>query len=465
MKSANESLTTFGDGNADDDRLVPLRVVLRWIKQLRTVKKAYNFAGRHLKLSGSGKWALAAPDDSITLYTVDNLIGQAILAVPVTTLARAEQSLLTKCRIAPQDYADVMDRAGVYAILPPHRTAVRFANKDAFRERLHADFEARQARAVGKGEIRPASASEPTGANVEGSAGTSKASPVAIETRPGPQKRASSALSPPSPPSPPLHPDPAVEAATPATLRSTALPPTKKARPPLPGPAYSSPAVMRTAASTPSVPGPPRPTAITRPPSPAQVPLPPATAAVFTEAEQIAAAKHVAVKAFELEALRLAHEAAVREGAGAFLALDVEAWEFDHDLLLEFGWSILEYVKDEKTGKVTARRETQHVGASQRSSPQRSPCASADKSTSCSRQGECASTKQEIRTRRTRCELDCGRNRRPRLSADCFCYSTLTLAGPSRSRKGRSTTSCPVSSRLSRHPSRSSSYSTTREWT
>lgn len=39
-----------------------------------------------------------------------------------------------------------------------------------------------------------------------------------------------------------------------------------------------------------------------------------------------------------------------------FWALDVETWEFDHSLLLEFGWSLLDFAKKEKM------RDNRHIG-------------------------------------------------------------------------------------------------------
>ncbi|GAA6058776.1 hypothetical protein JCM10212_001892 [Sporobolomyces blumeae] len=74
----------------------------------------------------------------------------------------------------------------------------------------------------------------------------------------------------------------------------------------------------------------------------------------------LADAKLAASKSFELETLRLAYSAAQEHGGASFLALDVEFWERDHDVLTEFGWSVVEFVKDE-TGTVKARREDQHA--------------------------------------------------------------------------------------------------------
>ncbi|GAA5887158.1 hypothetical protein JCM5296_001614 [Sporobolomyces johnsonii] len=63
----------------------------------------------------------------------------------------------------------------------------------------------------------------------------------------------------------------------------------------------------------------------------------------------------------ELSTLRLAYEAARRDGGAAFIALDIEFWERDHDVLLEFGWSVVEFVKEDGSKKVKERRQDQHV--------------------------------------------------------------------------------------------------------
>ena len=77
----------------------------------------------------------------------------------------------------------------------------------------------------------------------------------------------------------------------------------------------------------------------------------------------ISDAKVAASKSFELETLRHVYETATREGGASFLALDVEFWERDHEVLTEFGWSLVEFVKHQN-GQVSAKREDQHAGAS-----------------------------------------------------------------------------------------------------
>ncbi|GAA5938637.1 uncharacterized protein JCM15063_005376 [Sporobolomyces koalae] len=86
----------------------------------------------------------------------------------------------------------------------------------------------------------------------------------------------------------------------------------------------------------------------------------PEPASVDLAAELIADGKIAASKSFELETLRHVYATAQREGGASFLALDVEFWERDHNILTEFGWSVVEFVKHQN-GKVTAKREDQHV--------------------------------------------------------------------------------------------------------
>ncbi|KAK4050647.1 hypothetical protein OIV83_003373 [Microbotryomycetes sp. JL201] len=65
-------------------------------------------------------------------------------------------------------------------------------------------------------------------------------------------------------------------------------------------------------------------------------------------------------QARELEATRSAWASAVRDGGATFLSIDFETWEFDHDLLLEVGWSLVEFNKEED-GSVSRRVEHQHT--------------------------------------------------------------------------------------------------------
>ncbi|GAA6016827.1 hypothetical protein JCM10207_003265 [Rhodosporidiobolus poonsookiae] len=90
--------------------------------------------------------------------------------------------------------------------------------------------------------------------------------------------------------------------------------------------------------------------------------LPPSTTEPTTSeaAIAIAEAKLAARKQFELSSLRHVYSVAQRKGGAAFVALDVEFWERDHSVLLEFGWSVSEFIRDED-GKVKTRREVQHV--------------------------------------------------------------------------------------------------------
>lgn len=79
------------------------------------------------------------------------------------------------------------------------------------------------------------------------------------------------------------------------------------------------------------------------------------------DARAIADAKSVAMQRMHLEALRSAFETAAKTGDAAFVALDVEFWERDYDVLLEFGWTVLDFQKDEETGEIHPHREDQHI--------------------------------------------------------------------------------------------------------
>ncbi|BGP10593.1 hypothetical protein JCM10049v2_006485 [Rhodotorula toruloides] len=79
------------------------------------------------------------------------------------------------------------------------------------------------------------------------------------------------------------------------------------------------------------------------------------------DARAIADAKSVALARMHLESLRSAFEHAARTGDAAFVALDVEFWERDYDVLLEFGWTVLDFQKDEETGEIHPHREDQHI--------------------------------------------------------------------------------------------------------
>lgn len=115
-------------------------------------------------------------------------------------------------------------------------------------------------------------------------------------------------------------------------------------------------ATLSIASSTPSTPI-PSPVLATSAPSA----LLPSDSTTVSASSTIVDAKIAASKNFELETLRLAYETAQSEGGASFLALDVEFWERDHEVLTEFGWSVVEFVRHQN-GKVTERREDQHAG-------------------------------------------------------------------------------------------------------
>lgn len=347
-----------------------LYAVLRWFRLLRQVDGLEAYAASRLTMASRSPWPLAAKDGSVVLYELVNLVGNPILAVRIRDLVPIERELKADYRLSPERLAETLIAAEVFAINNPQRKMLCFADKAAVRKRLAEDVMERSARRA----AAAAAARNENGPVIRTDASTSRAAtptPALPPSQAEPAKRtagkkrtASTVVvqGPPQVVAPSVRSDAAAPrlvptSPTPGSTSPPAQPPTKRIRPPLPGPAHSSPAAFGAVAMPPAL---KQDRALTRPASPNLAAAPTST---FADAEKIATAKHVAGRAFELETLRLAHEAAVRNGAGAFLALDVEAWEFDHDLLLEFGWSILEYVKDEKTGKVTERRETQHVGA------------------------------------------------------------------------------------------------------
>lgn len=98
-------------------------------------------------------------------------------------------------------------------------------------------------------------------------------------------------------------------------------------------------------------------------PSSAPSPVPPLSPQHAALKDIVQQAKQGALKSFELEALRLAHAHALAHGGATFIALDVEFWEREHSVLLEFGWTLLEYTEEVDSGEITERREDQHVSA------------------------------------------------------------------------------------------------------
>ncbi|BGP26914.1 hypothetical protein JCM10295v2_005876 [Rhodotorula toruloides] len=79
------------------------------------------------------------------------------------------------------------------------------------------------------------------------------------------------------------------------------------------------------------------------------------------DARAIADTKSVALQRMHLESLRSAFEDAAKTGDAAFVALDVEFWERDFEVLLEFGWSVVDFQKDEETGEIHPHKENQHI--------------------------------------------------------------------------------------------------------
>lgn len=360
--------------------------VFRWFRLLREETEGVaKYVDSTLSLAGRSKWPFAAEDGSVTLYELVNLVGKPVLAVHQRDLFHIERDLKFTFHLPSAPLARSLREAQIYAISDPQRKEVRFESKAAVSRRLAMEKAERRARRTAAAAVAAATAptatlgafratSEQAEPELRSDASTSRAdtpqppqepSDSVVAARVGRKKRTASVVVAPvsSSSTTPASPGDKITSAntpgqmqTPGNGASASQPPTKRKRPPLPGPSLSSPPALGPVPPRP--PTPPPELALSRP-TPA---MPPAPSGTYADAEKIAAAKHVAGRAFELETLRLAHEAAVRNGAGAFLALDVEAWEFDHDLLLEFGWSIVEYVKDEETGKVTERRETQHVG-------------------------------------------------------------------------------------------------------
>ncbi|GAA5985151.1 hypothetical protein JCM10908_002545 [Rhodotorula pacifica] len=378
MTLTNTPLTTIE--GVGEDGVVPFNIVLRWFRLLRGVEGLKGYVDSRLTMASRKQWPLAGEDGSVELYELVNLVGKPVLAFRTRDLVRVERDLRTTLRLSADRLAETLAAAQVYVVYNSQRKLLRFPDKGTFRKRLADDVAERALRraggtAQGSSEIRSdaSTSREPT---------PSSQVPLPNSTVPAKGKKRTASTSVAEAPSAKAVASSARPAAVTASLAtntpgeqasskiSSSPPPmkTKRVRPALPGPSHSSPpsfgGASEAAASTSGTPtdkalAPARVTALSRPPPPAATPL--VRAESYADAEKIAAAKHVAGRAFELETLRLAHEAAVQQGAGAFLALDVEAWEFDHDLLLEFGWSIVEYVKDEKTGRVSERRETQHV--------------------------------------------------------------------------------------------------------
>ncbi|GAA5853616.1 hypothetical protein JCM8547_007385 [Rhodosporidiobolus lusitaniae] len=133
----------------------------------------------------------------------------------------------------------------------------------------------------------------------------------------------------------------------------TALPHAAASRPPLPSPALSTTSassLLNAFTLDSPLPSPSLPSSASASASPAPSSFP------FIDA------KLAGLKQFELSTLRHAYARAQCEGGAAFVALDVEMWERDKEVLLEFGWSISEFRKKSGgKGEVECRREDQHV--------------------------------------------------------------------------------------------------------
>lgn len=149
-------------------------------------------------------------------------------------------------------------------------------------------------------------------------------------------------------------------------LASASPAPDKQPPPPPPPTAAPTPSTLPASIEAPLPTLASKPFSVIPPPAPAA----PTSASLHpfqplaTAAETLAASSKLA----ELTLLRSAYARAQSEGGAAFVSLDVEMWERDKSVLLEFGWSVVEFTKKKKDGKgkgkgggVKVRREDQHA--------------------------------------------------------------------------------------------------------
>lgn len=122
----------------------------------------------------------------------------------------------------------------------------------------------------------------------------------------------------------------------------------------------ASDAQLPTPSPSPSVESSPEPSSSS---APALKKLKPTLTQAQEEAKAIREAANLARYSEEFKLVRAEWLRAKKEGGAAFLSIDVEMWERSKDCLLEFGWSLVDFVKGKK-GKVEERRETRHVSES-----------------------------------------------------------------------------------------------------
>lgn len=112
---------------------------------------------------------------------------------------------------------------------------------------------------------------------------------------------------------------------------------------------------------SPSVESSPEPSSASNPSLPSQPKKPKATLTPAQEAAKLAREQASLVKwNKEFDLTQATWLRAQKEGGAAFLSLDVEMWEWDARCLLEFGWSVTEFIKEDD-GSVMERRDDQHI--------------------------------------------------------------------------------------------------------
>ncbi|BGP19186.1 hypothetical protein JCM10213v2_007273 [Rhodosporidiobolus nylandii] len=325
---------------AADKGIVPFASAVRWARILRSqIEDSVEVFDPILRISTThSHWA--SEDGALRLFEFDNVYGERALAVSVRQLADLQRKLIEELGVTEQVLLAAWQKAKLFRLPRQAGTPVSFSSADDLKRRVKelADMQtasrAEQA-AKAKADRKANPQDLPTPApSVEPSSAESTPEPVL-------KKRKRERPAPATAPTPQL-PTPAPSApSTPSAYTSSALPYAASSSGfPFPPTAVSHTAAPATAAPVPSASAPPAPSRS------AVLPIPDA--------------KLAGQKQFELAVLRHAYSRAQQEGGGAFVALDVEFWERDHDVLLEFGWSVVEFTK-KGSGKVKARREDQHV--------------------------------------------------------------------------------------------------------
>ncbi|GAA6033217.1 hypothetical protein JCM8097_003000 [Rhodosporidiobolus ruineniae] len=344
--------------------VVPWACVQRWLKSVNTLASDRSKAVSAWK---DPKELLAGPlatSAGFTSYELANKFDQPAIAVSLAQLRTLRAAVEAETGASPQVLREAWENAKFSVFPGTSSTTHTFDSADELSQWIDQVQEVRKEMKAARKEKRAAREAEMAPAGMEPGArkergqnrpeaewASEEAEQLAADG-PAPSKAAVSAFertlqsasstSDASPsalsPATTFRPKPSRIASAPNPTLASASLLTPSTRPPLPSSTVPTPSTS----------------------APSARPLPP----LFPQSSEpadLAEAKLAGAKQFELSMLRHAYERASTQGGAAFVSLDVEFWERDHDVLLEFGWSVVEFSRSQKDGKVKARREDQHV--------------------------------------------------------------------------------------------------------